>query len=252
MAYTDADFRGAVRIAMDTAVHDCMAAKGFVYPVGAVVHQPTAPAIEEIDRAIGATNPNDIATHGYVVDFGVADTGKPTDDSPAFHAALFGPSDVTDTIPITDPDTGVITGSVEIRQGCVGHADGVVYGDAQAKAQFVGIDLQLQHLAIDAITASLSSKSIVALFGAWSACMKTKGYDYNDPLQPLSVEWPEPRPSQHEVETAIADVDCKASIGLVIAFRTEVQQRVNESEAQSAAAISEWTTLRNRILQRVG
>ena len=92
-----------------------------------------------------------------------------------------------------------------------------------------------------------SSSGMRAAFARWSACMKTHGYSYPDPIQaaadarlanpktgaPLAVTGP-------EIKTAVADIDCKRSTGLLgVAYSVEaaIQNRLIRQYASELAGI---------------
>ncbi|MFE5211266.1 hypothetical protein [Streptomyces sp. NPDC056600] len=64
---------------------------------------------------------------------------------------------------------------------------------------------------------SQKDPKVVAVFAAWSACMKEKGFSYRSPLEPPNDKsFPRDPPADDaEKRTAVADVACKERTGLV-------------------------------------
>ncbi|SKA02251.1 hypothetical protein SAMN02745673_02195 [Marinactinospora thermotolerans DSM 45154] len=83
----------------------------------------------------------------------------------------------------------------------------------------------------DTFEASRRDPRVVEVVGAWSACMRERGYAYEDPLDVLSdPAWAETEEaSSREVAVAGADVLCKAETDLVAvwnAVEDEIQREV--------------------------
>jgi hypothetical protein len=84
-----------------------------------------------------------------------------------------------------------------------------------------------EAIAFEASSGSRADPRVLQVFAKWSACMKAKGYDYATPLdaaegipgngsQQGPGQWDTPGPTQAEIETADADVSCKAQTNLVV------------------------------------
>jgi hypothetical protein len=81
-----------------------------------------------------------------------------------------------------------------------------------------------QVLQITAWQETMTGRLAQALFRRWSACMAASGYDYANPVQAAlgqpgdsdgPSQWSGASPSQLEIQTAVADVECKDKAGLV-------------------------------------
>ncbi|WP_344896063.1 hypothetical protein [Nonomuraea antimicrobica] len=91
-------------------------------------------------------------------------------------------------------------------------AEGVPKLDQQRLNGFIG----------DTFEASQRVPAVVAVFGAWSRCMKAKGFAYGMPLDAAAdPAWARSaQPSPREIAVAKADVGCKRTTGLVAAWST--------------------------------
>lgn len=80
------------------------------------------------------------------------------------------------------------------------------------------------------------------VFGAWSACMKKAGYDYDDPMQANDDDrWKTPAPAgQAEIQVATADVTCKQRtnvVGVWWAVQSAYEKRYIEKNAERMADV---------------
>ncbi len=93
-----------------------------------------------------------------------------------------------------------------------------------------------QMLQFDDYGASTAAPEVRAVFARWSACMAADGYHYQTPIRaqlgfpggsPESGlgQWQKlERPSQAEIQTAVADVRCKARTRLVAVWSSVLRQ----------------------------
>jgi hypothetical protein len=74
-----------------------------------------------------------------------------------------------------------------------------------------------ESIQADSFTRSQSDARVLKVFAAWSSCMRTRGYDYQDPNAAVDdPRWSASRePTRAEVATAQADVACKRRTNLV-------------------------------------
>lgn len=81
-----------------------------------------------------------------------------------------------------------------------------------------------QTLQVQAWHETVTGPAAQAVFRRWSACMAASGYDYANPVQAASgqpgdsdgpSQWSGASPSQLEIQTTVADVECKDKTGLV-------------------------------------
>lgn len=81
---------------------------------------------------------------------------------------------------------------------------------------------------------------VQAAFDDWSACMADRGYDYDEPTEPSSPRtWPDDL-TDKEINTAIADVECKYEVNLFGIWSTveiAYQEREIEENAERLAEV---------------
>jgi hypothetical protein len=96
--------------------------------------------------------------------------------------------------------------------GCLEHARRVIAGATAADPDAVfGNDQLVTDIRLNSYFAALSDARVRDAFGAWSACMKAKGFDYPTPVAAVNdPRWSALRPpTALEIRTATADVACK-------------------------------------------
>lgn len=111
--------------------------------------------------------------------------------------------------------------------GCLGQVQRKL-GGSQYDGHLVN-DLQVQ-----AWNASQADSRALAGNVAWSACMAKKGFKYANPWDPNNAQWPQ-TPSQVEIRTATADVQCKIStnlVGIWYAVNVAYEKQTIEKDAQ--------------------
>lgn len=246
--YADPTLRRLVEHASDVLIQRCMAEAGFDYQVAPPREAPQDAAAMLIDQALGVTTVADAQRYGYVpplVALDADDDGRAdlnSSSEPAFLDALFGTDRGSpESNAVVDDDTGRQVGSLEIRDGCTGSADDQLFGSSEDRASFYSLDLTLQNLAVEAVVKTQSSSPIQSATADWSRCMANAGYDFSTPQDPLEVEWAEPRPSEDEVRTALADVQCKEQAGLISTYRTLLNDAASAVEGQYASTLAEWS-----------
>lgn len=102
----------------------------------------------------------------------------------------------------------------------------------------------------------IQDKRFLDVQRTWSACMKTAGYTYADTnAATQDPAWsPGAVPSAREVQTALADVECKKQTNLpnvAIAVLTAYEQQSIEQHAEELTAYKAWLTNATRNASRV-
>ncbi len=96
--------------------------------------------------------------------------------------------------------------------GCLGQARRTIAG---AKAADPDVDFDTPQLVtniqLNSYFAALADGRVKDVFGAWSACMKARGFDYPSPVAAVDdPRWKALQPATAlEIRTATADVSCK-------------------------------------------
>ena len=131
-----------------------------------------------------------------------------------------------------------------------------------ARTQLWGSPIALRHdnlaagLRIDSYDRALADSQTQKVFQAWSKCMSGHGYRYSSPLEPKFVAGPNGEPSAVEIQTAIADVNCKSDLDLIRKWSSVVaeygakaidknQLALTEAKAKIDAAIKKASTILN-------
>jgi len=211
-AYLESDRDGnTIAKAQNLLVATCMKQKGFTYQP-----QPSSGGTEGVtgidDPAYGLSSSVGVQTYGYHNDATqLASNLLPYsihDQYPnGYLVALYGTAD--------------LRSSSSHPPGCVDDATkSLAQGQGQYDQNIVG------EVGGDAASRTAADSRIVAAIGAWSRCMRSKGFAFATPAQPAkqfaaSITAPSggsaasvPPASAQEVATAEADLACKASVKL--------------------------------------
>lgn len=171
------------------------------------------------------------ARSGYYVELDasefVADPARDLTDQEAsvLMNALFG-SETEDYI-IVDADGREIS-RLTIGKGCLYEFYQDFFGDLDRYVRFLELRLLLENARIDAHSRLVADPAYHELIADWEKCMRnagttvdvgwggpsvlTYGPVYGDAE---AIGWPEPRPSDTEIRTAVADTECKLSTSFV-------------------------------------
>jgi hypothetical protein len=201
-SYSAADYE-VIRSAEQVLARDCMKDFGLSYtPATSPVPAP-AP-----DRRYGLS---DMATAGR---YGYRLPPEPAAPEPELTkdeaAVLYGKRSLG--------DSGRQDAKLEFRgreipdQGCLGKA----ILDFREPYEHPAGSRTASRIATSSYQDSLKDPKVRAAVGAWSSCMRRKGYDYASPLDALRTPaFRAGTVSGEEKETAVADVSCKRSTGLL-------------------------------------
>jgi hypothetical protein len=187
----------------------CLARFGFTQTLAAPppldAHDPA------LSRRYGVTDPATAAQYGY---HAPADPSGPASRPPAqaldqdYSAVLYGSS---------SGRKAEHNGAAVPDGGCMGEARRKLDSDAYEQLSNGGLAVQIER---SAGQQAQSDARVAGKFAEWSACMKGKGFDYRDPFQPLDgdtlkTSLAQPAPTEQEIRTAVADVECKRQVNLV-------------------------------------
>ncbi|MCP3754330.1 hypothetical protein [Streptomyces sp. TBY4] len=134
----------------------------------------------------------------------------------------------------TAAPTATVAGRQVPERGCFGEATARVTGGASPVSDFV------QDLGHTGYAKAQEDPQVVAAFGAWSRCMKEKGFGYAKPMDaPNDPRFSSPQPAPAETATATADVECRTRTNVIgVWYATEVafQKALIERNAPSLTA----------------
>jgi hypothetical protein len=106
-----------------------------------------------------------------------------------------------------------------------------------------GTGMLLTSLGQQSLNASAKLPDVKAVKAEWSACMRERGYDYPEPFAAATDpawDFGAPEPSAREREVAVADVRCKAKVGLAETWaeaEATVQERLIEANGPALEKI---------------
>ncbi|MBB5788242.1 hypothetical protein [Jiangella mangrovi] len=191
-ALSAAEDRALGRAAEDQ-VRECAAAAGLTedqidpLPFGTAAESSAAVAARH-DRRYSVADPEVAATYGYHPPV-TADVRR------EFYEAH------------TDAE-------LEVLVGCLSEAAAV--SSAAGSASVSGAEL-VSEVQASAWHAAMADPRVVDAFAAWSSCLAAAGFDYAAPMEANDDPrwWTSEVAGPLEIETAVADVACKQSTGLI-------------------------------------
>ncbi len=201
-SYTDAEYE-VIRSAEQVLARDCMKGFGLAYEL------PKSPApVDAQDRRYGITDMDGAQRYGYrMPPLPDAPKAKLTQDQ---IQVLYGKRSLENGA--DDRAKLEYRGKEVPEHGCLGKA----VLDFRKPYEYREGSAAASRISGDSYEASLSDPKVQAGFGKWSSCMKQKGYDYPSPMDAIeSPSFSKGKVSAKEKETAVADVACKQSTGLL-------------------------------------
>ncbi|OKI53638.1 hypothetical protein [Micromonospora sp. CB01531] len=135
-----------------------------------------------------------------------------------------------------DADGPVPAGGRIPEGGCLGEANRRLAEGGPSVGETLLYDMALQ-----AGHQAEQDPRVQAGFRAWSTCMAGKGFVYADPWQANDdPRWSTDRPSDVERRTAVADVACKDSTGLVTIWQAAMVEHQRRTIASRSADIERY------------
>ncbi|GAA1990996.1 hypothetical protein [Kitasatospora viridis] len=190
----------------------CMARFGFDYHPKPV--DPNSP-VTQLARRYGSTDASVVASLGYhsPQTFNVTKSAGPTLTDQERHVLLGAPPTPgpgPSAAPAPAPAQSV-NGQPVPQGGCNGEATAKVNPAPDRAAAELADQINLGDF-----QRSLTDPQVTAVFAAWSACMKSKGYTYATPVNAINdPAWATDAPTKTEIDTATADLDCKTRNNVV-------------------------------------
>ncbi|GAA2750398.1 hypothetical protein [Kitasatospora cinereorecta] len=162
-------------------------------------------------------------------------SGRATDAPPSWAA---GDRSAAGGAPSAEQES-VLTGSVRTYGGSVvpeGGCDGEAKRRLTAGGGYYGTPELPGRIDADSFDRSAADPRVRAAVARWSACMAERGHPYPDPLAAASDRrWNTAAPSDGELATARADLDCKRRTGLVPLW-LGVEQELQNAEIEQHRA----------------
>lgn len=218
----------------------CMLRFGYRY-------QPPEPVAGDIratrERTFGLVDEAEAARYGYTGPPIPAGSERPDSKLPDAEYTMLTGIEFSSGEP--EPAGGKVP-----KDGCSGEAS----RQLAAGAQGFGSDA-LDELTMHTYHQAEADARVKAKFGEWSACMKAKGFTYADPWAPNdSPKWVPGKPTALEKRTAVADVQCKHSTGLVDTWHdvmVEYQRKAIEQNAVQLDRLTKSTAAKVANAKRV-
>ncbi|HEX2039469.1 MAG TPA: hypothetical protein VHF47_07020 [Acidimicrobiales bacterium] len=237
-------------------LRECMEAAGRPY----VEVSPEGDGLDEDWNRLGRTDARMAHRLGYVLPEGpggrhpVFDTLRTEEERDAWSRALTGePSSGSGgmtgpSVPVVHPVTGEENGR-QSAGGCFGEMNRELYGD---QSRYISLSSWVVNDVRNAVEgASVADRRFEEAVGSWSSCMKDRGYDYDEPFEPVH-EFNEGddggRPTARELAVAAADVECKDVTGLVATYRKLLAEHGREPVARHGALLAEYRSIVDRAL----
>ncbi|MEU9879777.1 hypothetical protein [Streptomyces phaeochromogenes] len=213
----------------------CMARFGFekFNPPIPGVNPPAEFNDANMSRRYGASDATQAAEYGYHL------PPEHMDEPPTWEPAA-GPEDAVFLGDGPELSGGTYKGVTVPEGGCRGEAERqlghLAQGENASKAN------------ASSMTESLQRPAVQNVFARWAACMKTKGYTFDDPYKPAgSFNLSAPMASTEEIEVATADVACKGETGLISAWYAEEtaiqRQQIAAKKTSLDAELAERNTV---------
>lgn len=159
---------------------------------------------------------------------------KPAEGSEAYQIALVGFQVASQLKPgLQQPKAGNF-----LPAGCIGEARNRIWGQPTVPSNDVARGIYLGSGA----KAEADSR-VVELIAQWSSCMKSRGYEYAHPFDPLKTDWgaagEDPELPADEINAAVADVECKRSVDLVPKWSAVVAEYETKGIEEHALELTE-------------
>lgn len=124
--------------------------------------------------------------------------------------------------------------------GCVGEATRLVEQGAPPAP-----NLDLQQVFGEAYERAEQDSRVVDAFERWSRCMHNRGYPYDSPWDANDDPqwWEADKPTDPEIQVAVADVECKRETNLVgtwFAVESAYQDRLIDEHAMELVAMRDY------------
>jgi hypothetical protein len=220
--------------------NQCLSRFGF--PPSLSQMPSTPPSDSTLSRRYGVTNRAVAARYGYhQPPDSDGQTRRPPSQpvSKELNLVLYGPPDPTGT----GNGGSAVHDGVEIPAGgCLGESKRKLNADTYERLDPSQFASEIELAAGKQADADPRVRGKVA---EWATCMKGKGFDYQDPFQPLDgdslkASLAQSAPTAVEIQTAVADVDCKQQTNLVgvwFAVESAYEEKLIEKNREELVAI---------------
>jgi hypothetical protein len=218
-----ADDDRAISNALAILLRQCVAQFGLTFPAGQGSGTVTRNAEPKNARRYFVFDPASAAVNGY----------RPSEEFRQAQKDVTARRTKVEREPISDDVRNVVEGKGpgtyngrQIPQGgCSAEAARKLGGD---KVDVVKISVQ--QLQSESYGRMMHDSRVTAVNRRWSGCMKEQGFDYADPKTANDDRrWTSEAISRVEIDTAVADANCKSAnnlVGVMLSVETAYQKRL--------------------------
>lgn len=248
-------FDEALYLATESAIDECMEARGFHYEIAP--YTPT-PEFSVAGRPFGPWTSEEVDQTGY--DLLETPMVQPNDEytetlstaaAEAWYEALLGgQSGTTDqiTVELVDGEEVETGFQDEFREGCIFEAQSDVTGIDPAT--YEAYRWTVQEWSHEAWNRTEASDVVQQAVNAWKSCMDDAGYGYEHPEEVLE-EFTAPGLQEDELVVGRTDTACKDSANLHDAWYATQQENEQEIVDQHLEVIAEFTRILDSIRSAV-
>lgn len=213
----------------------CMARFGFdkFNPPVPGVNPPVEFNDANMPRRYGITDAAQAATYGYHL------PPEQLDEPPVWEPAA-GPEEAVFLGDGPELSGGTYNGVAVPEGGCRGETERqlghLTQGEGASKVN------------ASSMTESLQRPAVREGIASWAACMKAKGYVFDDPYKPAdSFNLSTPAASAEEIKVATADVACKGETGLIAVWHAEETAIQNQQIATKKTSLDAELAKKNTV-----
>lgn len=158
----------------------------------------------------------------------------------SFAQALYGPEE--SRIQVKDDFTGAVVANYD-PESCFGKTMDTV---RPGWGQEYGIEDLSNQIALDAYRASYANEAVQDGFKEWSSCMSVQGFAFAEPDAAYTSVWPGETAGIEEIQTAVADAECKESTGLGKIWSAKIARLQTESLKKYPGLVEKWLEIRKQ------
>lgn len=239
--------------AENVLIRECMAPFGFEF------HGPTSTEVEPYfnEELVDVLQPGVAEQHGYG-SYIRADPAEAADARASFEAGsqYFASLNAGEKARFVEALHG--SGDAGAIQTASGLSIGVNGCIGEARSELLGDQLVTVFETFNALQFSQpdvwGSDEVLETLTLWNSCMEAAGYSFRTPND--AVAWglqsrnDEPRPSQAEIDLAVADSKCRSTSGLIETVRGVTTRLHTEAVTSKAPLIEDWVGLEVLVLDR--
>ena len=232
----------------EAAIGACMRRFGQDYPVPPKPGDasPSQAKYSVLDRRYGVSDLESVRIWGYHPP--ASDDGVTPPDGKSITIGQL-PEDARTVLLGANPRTGQrvtsFAGKPLPEHGCLAEPDRLVPGASGGPiGPGGGGEGVVTLIKAKSFSDSQADPRVVSAIGAWSTCMKIRGYDTPDPLRASEhlASIGKNVPDAAEISQAVADVECKRNTNLIGVWFSAESDLQNAAINQNAAALTEVKT----------